>query len=222
MPYEVHQSGRKYQRPILDFSKLDANGLPVLHFALELKDKQKKTSDKVKKEAKLFIETPSKPKDAIRVLAFDPGTRNPMGYVILEGLEQNLHKLVNELQKLGKPIAIKTLTASDMYHLSKWNIKILYEGVLAGLNPGAQKHAEALVWKHYSPEKYTEKETNNMFATLEAQDRSIEKEVARIDRKIGHRYTEIQLLQQRKDQALIIRKYLADLLGCGKETIGMT
>ncbi|MFX0063646.1 MAG: hypothetical protein ACFFC7_15860 [Candidatus Hermodarchaeota archaeon] len=220
MPYLVYQSGRKYQRPILDFSKLDANGLPVLHFALELKDKPKKTSDKVKKEAKLFIETPSKPKDAIRVLAFDLGTRNPMGYVVLEGLEKDLQKLVNELKNLGKPITIETLAASDKYDLSKWNINVLYEGVLAGLNPEAQNHAQALVWIKYNPEKYTKNSTNHsMFATLEAQDRSIEKEVARIDRKIGHRYTEIQLLQQRKDQALVLRKHLADLLGCEEAAI---
>ncbi|MFX0065528.1 MAG: zinc ribbon domain-containing protein [Candidatus Hermodarchaeota archaeon] len=220
LPYVVHQSGRKYLRPTLDFSKLDVNGLPVLHFALEPKDKQKKTNDKVKKEAKLSIETPSKPKGAIRVLAFDPGTRNPLGYVVLEGLEKDLQKLVNELKNLGKPITIETLAASDKYDLSNWNIKVLYEGVLAGLNHEAQNHAKALVWRKYNPEKYTKNSTNNsMFATLEAQDRSIEKEVARIDRKIGHRYTEIQILQKRKDQALVLRKHLTDLLGCEEETI---
>ncbi|MFX0064080.1 MAG: hypothetical protein ACFFC7_18065 [Candidatus Hermodarchaeota archaeon] len=219
-PYVVHQSGRKYQRPTLDFSKLDANGLPVLHIALEPKAKQRKPNDKVKKGSKLSIEAPAKPKGAIRVIAFDPGTRNPMGYVVLEGLEQDLQKLVNELKNLGQPITIETLAASDKYDLSKWNIKVLYEGVLAGLNHEAQKHAKALVWIKYNPEKYTKKSTNHrMFATLEAQDRSIEKEVARIDRKIGHRYTEIQLLQKRKDQALIIQKHLADLLGCEEETI---
>ncbi|MFX0062294.1 MAG: zinc ribbon domain-containing protein [Candidatus Hermodarchaeota archaeon] len=222
LPYIVHQSGRKYQRPTLNFSKLDANGLPVLHFALEATDRPRKTINNAKKDIKLPIGAPLKPKGSIRVLALDPGTRNPMGYVVLEGLEQDLHKLVNELQKLGKTITIKTLAASDKYDLSNWNINVLYEGVLAGLNNGAQKNAEALVWKHYSPEKYTETKNstkNSMFATLESQDRRIEKEVARIDRKIGHRYTEIQLLQQRKDQALVLRKHLAELLGCGEETI---
>ncbi|MFX0064261.1 MAG: zinc ribbon domain-containing protein, partial [Candidatus Hermodarchaeota archaeon] len=217
-PYVVHQSGRKYQRPTLDFSKLDANGLPVLHFALEAKDKQRKTIDKVKKGFKTPIGAPAKRKGSIRVLAFDPGTRNPMGYVILEGQEQDLLKLVNELQKIGEPVTIKTLAESDKYDLSKWNIKVLYEGVLAGLNKVAQKNAETLVWK-----KYTKNTTNNsMFATLEAQDRKIEKEVARIDRKIGHRFTEIQILQQRKDQALVLRKHLAELLGCEEETIGLS
>ncbi|MFX0064605.1 MAG: zinc ribbon domain-containing protein, partial [Candidatus Hermodarchaeota archaeon] len=226
MPYVVHQSGRKYQRPTLDFSKLDTNGLPVLHFALEPKEKQGKTENKTKSDQKIAIEAPLKPKGTIRVLAFDPGTRNPMGYAVLEGLEKDLQKPVNELKNLGEPITIRTLAESDKYNLSKWNIKVVYEGVLAGLNSTAQKHAKEIVWIKYNPEKYTEnknnpkKDTNNsMFATLEAQDRMIEKEVARIDRKIGHRYTEIQILQKRKDQALVIRKHLADLLGCDEETI---
>ncbi len=223
-PYVVHQNGRKYQRPTLDFAKLDANGLPVLHFALEFKDKQQRTTGKVKKDCKLLLEAPAKLKEAIRVLAFDPGTRNPMGYVVLEGLERDFQKLVNELKALGKPITIETLAGSAQYNLNRWNIKVLYEGVLAGLNPVAQQHAKELVWNQYNPHKYiqTKKKPtkeNSLFATLEAQDRRLEKEVARIDRKIGHRYTEIQLLQKRKDQALVIRKHLAELLGGGEETI---
>lgn len=211
VPYLVHQSGRKYQRPTLDFSKLDANGLPILHFALDTKEKQERPYDQVTVDLRLPIEVPPKPNGTIRVLSFDPGTRNPAGYAILEGPEDALQKVITELKELGQPLTIKTLASSDKYNFSKWNITVLYEGVLAGLHQEAQTHAKALVWK-----KYTK---NSMFATLEVQDRIIEKDIARIDRKIGHRYTEIQLLQKRKAQALVIRKHLAELLGCSEDTI---
>lgn len=211
-PYLVHQYARTYQRPTLIFSKSDAQGLPVLHFGLEA-DQSQMMLEKAKPNH-LLIKPPPKPKESIRVLALDPGTRNPLGYALLE---YPRNKKLEDLLKTpdDRPRTIETFASSPKFHFSKWNIKVLYTGVLAGLNREARDHAKKLVWQHYNKEN----SSNNPFATLEARDRIIEKRLAQIDRKIGHRYNEIQLLQKRRDQAIVVQRQLAQIIGCDEDKI---